>query len=58
MAGYQQQPLRRTNDEPRAFSDHRLRERHSQQAIRQWREEAEAYHHRWLEVLNNPYGGQ
>ncbi len=54
MTSDQQQA--RTDNEPRALSDHRVRERHSPEQIQHWREEAERHHRRWFSVMNNPYG--
>lgn len=47
---------KRTDDEPRAFSDQEVRQRHSREVIRAWREEALRHHQRWFQVMNNPYG--
>ncbi len=45
-----------TDDEPRALSDHQVRDKHSREQVQRWREEAARYHQRWFRVMNNPYG--
>ncbi len=42
--------------DPRSISDDKLREEHSREEVARWREEAQAQHRRWLEVMNNRYG--
>lgn len=42
--------------DPRAVSDHQLREEHSREEIEKWRDEAQAHHQRWMEVMKNRYG--
>ncbi len=44
------------DDDPRPVSDHRVREKHSEEEIRRWRQEAENHHRGWYDVMNNPYG--
>lgn len=45
-----------TQDDPRAVSDHKLREEHSREEVEKWREEAQLQHQRWMDVMKNPYG--
>lgn len=42
--------------DPRAVSDDKTRAEHSREEVERWREEAQAQHERWLEVMNNSYG--
>lgn len=43
-------------DDPRAVSDHKVREEHSRDEVEKWREAAQLQHQRWMDVMKNRYG--
>lgn len=52
-----QRPTGVTSDyDPRSVSDQKLRAEHSRKQVERWRDQAQAQHRRWLDVMNNGYG--
>lgn len=51
-----EEPKREHDTDPRSLSDDKVREQHTREEVERWRDEAQAQHERWLEVMNNAYG--